>query len=140
MPEYIQASNISYWMISDELPQQFRKNIPKKENMKFLHFSEKIAKTKCDEAKSEFIYLIKTARNEVAERFAMRRIFKSDENSKNANYFFFLGADRNGDAFGADQLLKNEAEKYGDIVVADFVDLYKNLPLKTQRFFHIFVR
>ena len=35
MPEYLQASNISYWMISDELPQQYKKNIPKKANMKF---------------------------------------------------------------------------------------------------------
>ena len=131
LPEYIQASNISYWMISDDLPQQYKKNIPKKGNMKFLYFPEKIGETKCNEAKSEFIYLIKTARNEVAERFTMRRIFKSDENSKNANYFFFLGADQNGEVFGADQL-KNEAEKYGDIVVADFVDTYNNLPLKTQ--------
>ena len=132
MPEYIQASNISYWMVSDQLPEQYKNNIPQKENMNFLFLPEKIPKTKCDETKSEFIYLVKTARNEVTERFTMRRIFKSDESSKKANYFFFLGADSNGDAFGSEKQLKKEAEKYQDIVIADFKDSYNNLPLKTQ--------
>ncbi|CAG5110585.1 Oidioi.mRNA.OKI2018_I69.chr2.g4971.t1.cds [Oikopleura dioica] len=60
MPEYIQASNLTYWMISDELAPQYKKNVPKKENIGFLFLPENISKTKCNEAESEFVYLIKT--------------------------------------------------------------------------------
>ena len=66
------------------------------------------------------------------ERFAARRMFKSDESFKSKNYFFMLGADSDGSAFGQDSYLHEEAEKYQDIVIADFVDTYNNLPTKTQ--------
>ncbi|CAG5110240.1 Oidioi.mRNA.OKI2018_I69.chr2.g4659.t1.cds [Oikopleura dioica] len=66
------------------------------------------------------------------ERFATRRMFKSDELFKAKNYFFMLGSDSDGSAFGEDSYLREEAEKYQDIVIADFVDTYNNLPTKTQ--------
>ena len=66
------------------------------------------------------------------ERFATRRMFKSDESFKAKNYFFMLGSDSDGSAFGEDSYLREEAEKYQDIVIADFVDTYNNLPTKTQ--------
>lgn len=69
----------------------------------------------------------KTARNAAFERFSIRRQFKDSK-----NYYFILGTDQNGFAFDHKSGLGLEVDLYDDIVVADFIDTYNNLPLKTR--------
>ena len=43
-----------------------------------------------------------------------------------------LGTDPSGDPIGAQKGLQEEIDTYKDIIIADFVDTYNNLPLKTK--------
>ena len=81
--------------------------------------------------KSKSIFFIKTGRRSIGERYRIRRMFWSNVHTKK-NYFFMLGTNKNGESFGNDTELRMESDLYNDIVIADFIDSYDNLPYKTK--------
>jgi len=125
-PSTLQGQNISKYYTSTDIPSIYKQTViqPK---MGFAYLPKSVEHKKCVTVKSESIFLIKTARNAAFERFSIRRQFKDSK-----NYYFILGTDQNGFAFDHKSGLGLEVNLYDDIVVADFIDTYNNLPLKTR--------
>ena len=133
LPEDIKPINISLMYTKQDLPSKFTKNQSQNQT-DFLLFPHVAAiENKCMSVPdSKSVFFVKTARDVIVERFKIRRYFRSSSNLPVKNYFFVLGTDTNGSAIGTSRYLRKELDEYKDIVIADFVDTYNNLPLKTK--------
>lgn len=133
IPKDIKPTNISLLYKHTHLPAPYMMN-KKQAETKFLWFPSILTlKQKCIAVPgSTSIFFIKVARNAVDERYRIRRYFRSHSNLPVKNYFFIMGTSSDGKAFSDSPNLVHEMETYNDIVIADFVDTYNNLPLKTK--------
>ena len=115
---------INIYSHDDAIPTIYRIDEPQLQST-FNHLPRELVANSCMKVDRNSIYMIKTARNAVNERFIQRRLYMSK-----SNYAFFLGTAENG--IGQNEIIEEEINSFDDIVIANFVDHYNALPYKTK--------
>ncbi|CAG5081712.1 Oidioi.mRNA.OKI2018_I69.PAR.g9944.t1.cds [Oikopleura dioica] len=131
--------NISLTFQSDDIPPIYKFDMKQEFNGFLKYPVEFVEKYQCDQIGNKALYMLKTARNAVEERFRIRRYFRQNGLAIK-NYIFFLGTSPSGQPWEEGDFLEDEFNKFNDIVIADFPDTYNNLPLKTKSLYEFALR